>query len=90
MAAPKMHSDPQENQRDLYDLFRVAGRAMMGAFRNFAEPPHKLSLQNVRVLLCLAHPSDRTQSVSKLAKELRWSPAWTSRILDRLMEKGFN
>ena len=88
MAAPKRPSDPQENQRDLYNLFWVAGRAMMEAFRNFSEPPHELSLHDVRILLCLTQPSGRTQSVSKLAKELRWSLGWTSRMLNPLTKKG--
>ena len=88
MATPKRRSVPQEDQRDLYNLFRVASRAMMGAFRNFSEPPHELSVHHVRILLCLAQFSDRTQSVSELAKELRWSLGWTSRTLNPLRKKG--
>lgn len=61
---------------------------MMGTFRGFSEPPHELSLHEVRVLLRLAQSNDATQSVGKLAKDLRWTLGWTSRMLHPLMKKG--
>ncbi len=69
-------------------MFRDASRATLGAFRNFSDSPHDLSLTDVRTLLYLEQHAVGTVSIGELAKELHSSLGWASRVADALSKAG--
>lgn len=88
MAASKNHPCSDEEAREFYGLFRDASRATLGAFRNFSDSPHDLSLTDVRTLLYLEQHAVGTGSIGELARELHSSLGWASRVADALSKAG--
>lgn len=88
MTAARQHVCSDEEGRELYRLFREASRATLGAFRNFSESPHDLSVTDVRALLYLEQHMAGTGSIGELADELHSSLGWASRVADSLAKDG--
>lgn len=88
MAAAKNYFCSEHEGREFYRLLREASRATLGAFRNFSESPHDLSLTDVRALLYLEQHAAGTGSIGELANELHSSLGWASRVADSLAKQG--